>query len=58
MPVRQTACKANPIQVIRALSSRELRIVRAYDATPHASDNREPIAHKPTFLKFSSIVQT
>ena len=50
VPERHAACKAKPIHVIRALSSLVLRIVRAYEAIPHASDNKEPNAHAP--MKF------
>ena len=45
VPERHAACKAKPIHVIFALSSLVLRIVRACEATPNASDNKDPNAH-------------
>lgn len=52
MPVRHAACKAKPIHVMRALSSLEFRMVRAYDAIPQASENKEPNAEIPCERNF------
>ncbi len=53
VPVRHTACRAKPIQVIRALSSRTIRIVRAYEAIPQAKDTSDPIAQITNIIKLS-----